>query len=92
MKNLLLGLFLTVGTSGFTLANGIYESNELNIINNEKNADAISCTTGIRVTMKMCDGSKEVTNLGSFETDCGSNEDGSVIIRNIQLEEDCGPN
>ena len=87
MKNLFLGLFLAVGVSGFAFANGQKDESTQNNI--KKDDKPLSCTTGVKVTMTMCDGSKEVTNLGSFETDCGANEDGSVIIRNIQLKEAC---
>lgn len=81
MKNLALGLLLTVGISGFAAANGIYDY--------QLEEELISCTIAVHVTITHCDGSKSVDRRGSYETDCGNNEDGTLIIRNIQLKAAC---
>ena len=61
----------------------------MNFNDNEKSEDVISCTTGIKVRMTMCDGTRSVWNAGIWDVPCGGNPDGHTEITYLRMYEAC---
>ncbi len=88
MKNLALGLLLTVGTTTSMFA-GDNMNKSTKIIKENKNA-LLSCLHGYKLVLVDCDGKKTSMNVGSMEGGCGDNEDGSIIFH-VSYKNTCGP-
>lgn len=102
MKKLILGLLLTVGSTGFAMANTI-EVNNRNLLENDAeavtasvidlvtNGNVAGCSHNYKLTIENCDGTHTTKNLGTFEGSCEGQKSGTMIMHLQRLQADCGP-